>query len=344
MSRRVLVTGATGQDGRYLIDLLSSEGCEIHAQSRGTGPYPEISDSATWHCGELIDAQFLSYLTVDLKPDEIYNLAALSRPIRSWEEPKGTAEINALVPQTMCELLVKYNPGCRLFQASSSEIFGDLSTQSQTEDTACNPHSPYGIAKLYAHHVMGAYRRQYGLYSCSGILFNHESPYRSVSYVSQRIAYASAAIALGLRTTSAVDEFGRSVLSEGMLSLGNIAVRRDFGFAGDYVEAMRLMMRHTDPADYVIGTGQTHSIQEFCETAFAFVGLDWRDHVRVDAAMVRKIDSHFTCANPAKIQNRLGWRPRVTFKELVQMMVRAQTDRICSDLTKSAEASAKISG
>lgn len=326
----MLITGATGQDGRYLIELLRSEDCVIHAQTRGAPP--SALEGVHWHCGNLTDRQFLAYLAIELRPDEIYNLAALSRPLQSWQAPAETAEVNAVVPQSICQLLVDYNPRCRIFQASSSEIFGDCDSDWQDEDTSCYPRSPYGIAKLYAHHVISAYRRQYGLYACSGILFNHESPYRPVSYVSQKIAHAAAAIACGLRSTFAVDELGRPILSEGMLSLGNLAVRRDFGFAGDYVEAMRLIMRHADPADYVVGTGETHSIEEFCDTAFGSVGLDWRDHVRVDVNMVRKVDSQFTRANPTKIQKVLGWRPRVTFRELVTTMVRVQIEHLCSVL------------
>ncbi|WP_316172326.1 MULTISPECIES: GDP-mannose 4,6-dehydratase [unclassified Bradyrhizobium] len=328
MSRRVLITGATGQDGRYLIELLRGEDCEIHAQTRGQPP--QDPHGVVWHRGNLVDLEFLTFLCVELKPDEIYNLAAQSRPIRSWESPRDTTQINAIVPQSICELLVRYNPTARLFQATSSEIYGECMGEFQSEETACLPLTPYGIAKLYAHHAIGAFRRQYGLHASSGILFNHESPYRPVSFVSQKIAHGAAAIACGLDSTDAVDDLGFPIVKDGVLSLGNLAVRRDFGFARDYVEAMRLMVRHTTPGDYVVGTGLTHSIEEFCETAFAAVGLDWRDHVKVDSSMIRKTDSHFTCASAWKITRLLGWRPSVTFQELVTMMVRAQMDLLRS--------------
>jgi GDPmannose 4,6-dehydratase len=228
---------------------------------------------------------------------------------------------------------VRHLPHCRLFQATSSEIFGDCGDEYQDETSHCQPRSPYGIAKLYAHHAIGAYRRQYGLHACSGILFNHESPYRPLSFVSQKIAYAAAAVSCGLRDTSELDELGRPILSEGMLSLGDLTVRRDFGFAADYAEAMRLILRHPAPSDYVVGTGESHSIEELCKTAFATVGLDWQPYVRLDQGLIRKIDSHFTRANSTKIRNVIGWRPRVTFEELVGMMVRAQVEKLRSGVS-----------
>jgi GDPmannose 4,6-dehydratase len=322
LSKRVLVTGATGQDGHYLFELLRRDGCEILAQTRQPSPTPALG--VNWHSGDLTNAEFLEFLIVELRPDEIYNLAALSRPIQSWAAIRQTAELNAFVPQHICELLVRHLPHCRLFQATSSEIFGDCSDEYQDENSQCLPRSPYGIAKLFAHQTVGAYRRQYGLHACSGILFNHESPYRPLSFVSQKIAYAAAAASCGLRETPELDEFGRPILSGGVLSLGDLTVRRDFGFAADYAEAMRLVLRHPEPSDYVIGTGEAHSIEELCETAFAAVELDWRPYVRVDQSLIRKTDSHFTRANATRIRDSLGWRPRVNFKELVGIMVRSQ--------------------
>jgi GDPmannose 4,6-dehydratase len=338
LSKRVLVTGATGQDGRYLLDLLRHDGCDVQAQTRKTAA--AASDGVRWHCGELTDIQFLKYLIAELRPDEIYNFAALSRPHLSWEYPRETTDINADVPQTICELLVRHRPRCRLFQATSSEIFGDCSSEWQNEDTPCKPRSPYAISKLFAHHAIGAYRQQYGLHACSGILFNHESPYRPLAYVSQKIAYAAAAVSCGLRETRALDEQGRPILSEGILLLGDLTVRRDFGFAGDYVEAMCRILGHSEAKDYVVGTGETHSIQEFCEVAFASVNLDWRDHVRVDRSLIRKVDSHFTRADSSKIATEIGWRPRVTFKELVEMMVRAQISSLDSGAPQERDATA----
>jgi GDPmannose 4,6-dehydratase len=180
------------------------------------------------------------------------------------------------------------------------------------------------VAKLYAHRMIGAYRQQYGLYACSGIMFNHESPYRPLSFVSQKIAYAAAAASLGIVDSSELDERGRPILSAGKLLLGDLSVRRDFGFAGDYVEAMHLILQHPTPDDYVIGTGENHSIQEFCEFAFRSVGLDWTDYVSVDPKLIRKTDSHYTRANPAKLRGVSNWQPKTGFSELVSMMVQAQ--------------------
>jgi GDPmannose 4,6-dehydratase len=297
-----------------------------------------------WFRGDLTDPHFLKYMVVELQPDEIYNLAALSRPILSWEAPQETAEINALVPQRICDLLVTYRPQCRLFQATSSEIFGDCASEWQDEATPCRPRSPYGIAKLFAHHVIGAYRRRYGLHACSGILFNHESPHRPISFVSQKIAYAAAAVSCGMRDTPALDERGQPILSAGVLSLGDLTVRRDFGFAGDYAEAMHRILAYPTPDDYVVGTGETHSIEEFCQAAFSSVGLDWRAHVSVDSNLMRKIDSHFTRANFAKLREAIGWRPRLSFEELVAGMVKAQVALIQGEDVPSESERSSMTG
>lgn len=326
--KKILVTGASGQDGYYLIKLLHRQGCVVHAQSRRL-PQPGLhQDETCWHVGDLADRDFLDSLVSSVMPDEIYNLAAISRPILSWGLPRETAEINGLVPQDLCELLLKHKPGCRLFQASSSEIFGDGADRIQNEQTPCVPKSPYGVAKLYAHRVIGAYRAQYGLHASTGIMFNHESPRRPLSFVSQKIAYAAAAVSLGLTETSETDERGRPILLDGKMALGDLSVRRDFGFAGDYVEAMRLIVQHRAADDYVIGTGEDHSIEEFCDRAFSLVGRKWTEHVSSDPGLIRRVDSHYTRADTAKIRSTLNWQPKVAFNELVAMMVKAQIDFI----------------
>lgn len=320
----VLITGASGQDGYYLINLLRRQGCAVHAQSRGQ-VHPNLhQDGTSWHVGDPADRDFLESLITTVMPDEIYNLAAVSRPIQSWGAPRETADVNALVPQDICELLLKHKPECRLFQASSSEIFGDAAHHAQNEQTSCVPKSPYGAAKLYAHRIVGAYRAQYGLHVSTGILFNHESPKRPLSYVSQKIAYAAAAVSLGLSETPETDERGRPILLDGKMTLGDLSVRRDFGFAGDYVEAMRLIVKHPNADDYVIGTGQDHSIEDFCHQAFSLIGRKWTDHVVVDPELIRKVDSRYTRADTAKIRSVLNWRPSVDFQALVSMMVKAQ--------------------
>ena len=244
--------------------------------------------------------------------------------------------MNALVPQNICELLRRVHPGCRLFQATSSEIFGDDAGESQNEQTPCHPSSPYAIAKLYAHQMVGAYRRNYGLHVSSGIMFNHESPRRPLSFVSQKIAHAAAALALGLTQTAEKDERGRPILLDGQVHLGDIDVRRDFGFAGDYVEVMHLMLQSDVPDDYVIGTGECHSIAEICDVAFSCVGRKWEEHVVVDPALRRKIDTRFSRADPSKLKSRFGWMPRTKFKDLIALMVDARTNYLKSAAVSSA--------
>jgi len=314
--------------------LVRGQGCEIHAQAR-SAPSPEHHrGNVQWHIGELTDRAFLETLISRVRPSEIYNLAAVSRPALSWQIPEETVQLNAVVPQRICELVLAHAPGCRLFQASSSDIFGNSAAAAQNETAPCAPNTPYGVAKLYAHHIIGAYRAQHGLHACAGILFNHDSPRRPLSFVSQKIAYAAAAVSLGLTDAPELDERGQPILSGGRVRLGDISVRRDFGFAGDVVKAMQLVLRHPVPGDYVIGTGQDHSIEEFCSTAFGLSGRNWSDHVSVDPDLVRKADSHYSRADISRIRSVLHWQPTVGFKDLVSMMVQAQAESIKAALAK----------
>ena len=302
-----------------MIELLREKGYVVHAQSR------QVSDAADgevcWHAGDISDANFLTCLIDGIAPDEIYNLAAITRPNLSWQYPEQTALVNALVPQRICQMLADRKSSCRLFQASTSEMFDGASGQAQSEATPFNPQSPYGISKSYAHYTVAAFRAQRGLHASCGILFNHESPRRPLGFVSQKIAHAVAAISIGLRETREVDERGRPIVSDGKLHLGNIHTRRDFGYAGDVAEAMHLIVASDLPDDYVIGTGESHSIAEFCASAFQYVGLNWEDHVVIDAALVRAVDTAFTEADTSRLRSRLGWKPKVSFDGLVEMMV-----------------------
>jgi GDPmannose 4,6-dehydratase len=319
--RRAIVTGGGGQDGWYLIELLLSRGYEVFAHSRQPADPALHGGKVVWYIGHLTEGNFLEQMLTAVNPHEIYNLAAVSRPALSWSIAVETALLNALVPQRICEFIRREQPTCRLFQASSSEIYGDTPSQLQDEDTRANPGSPYGISKAYAHQIIGAYRHQYGLHLSSGILFNHESPRRPLNFVSQKIAHAAAAASLGLTETRELDERGRPILSDGKLYLGDITIRRDFGFAGDFVDAMHLMVTNDTPSDYAVGTGHAHSIAEFCEAAFKVGGLDWKKYVAVDRTLLRKVDSHFTLADPSKLKSQLGWQPKVDFPALVEMMV-----------------------
>jgi GDPmannose 4,6-dehydratase len=321
VKKRALVTGGAGQDGWYLIELLLSRGYDVVAQSRHPVDPTIHYGRVLWHAGDLTNEAFLNHILEASKPNEIYNLAAVSRPALSWDIPIETTMLNGLVPVRICEFIRRKSPTTRLFQASSSEIYGDSTAELQDEQTRANPKSPYGISKAYAHQTISAYRQQYGLPLSCGILFNYESPRRPLSFVSQKIAHAAAAVTLGLTETRELDERGKPVLHQGKLLLGDISVRRDFGFAGDVVEAMHLIVQCEEPSDFVVGTGYAHSIAEFCKAAFGFGGLDWSKFVVVDPSLLRKVDSHFTKADPSKLRSMTGWRPKVDFRTLVEMMV-----------------------
>jgi GDPmannose 4,6-dehydratase len=321
MGRRALVTGGTGQDGWYLIEFLLARDYEVHAQSRRAQSADRHRGTVRWHVGDIADLVFPQDLIAAVLPDEIYNLASVSRPVLSWQIPNETANVNALVPQRICEAVLKLRPSCHIYQATSSEIFGDMTVTPQNETTPCCPQTPYGIAKLYAHQTIMAYRRQYGIHASSGVMFNHESPRRPLSYVSQKIAHAAAALSIGLSETKEQDERGHPILCGGQLRLGNLDVRRDFGFAGDYVEVMHMMLQSEVADDYVIGTGESHSIRELCEIAFRHVGRDWRDHVVVDRELFRNVDCHHTVADSSKAFTRFSWRPKTAFVDLVAQMV-----------------------
>ena len=333
LAKRALVTGGAGQDGSYLIDLLLTRGYEVHAQSR----QPQRDDRAnmTWHTGDLTDRGFLENLIKTTEADEIYNLAAASHTQTSWDKPIEAAQcFNAFVPQQICELIRLHSRKSRFFQASSAAIYGDSASSLQNEATLFDPRTPYGIAKYYAHRLVGAYREKYGLHLTSGILFNHESPRRPLSFVSQKIAHAAAAVHLGLTETKEKDEFGDPLLSNGKVKLGNLEVRRDFGFAGDYAVAIHAVLQGAAADDYVIGTGESHSIKEFCKAAFEVVGLNWEDHVIQDQSRARSIDASVICANASKLRSQLGWRPTMSFNDLVKLMVEHRIEAIRSGALK----------
>lgn len=328
MAKRALVTGGAGQDGSYLIDLLLAHGYEVHAQSRRQ--QRDDRTGVTWHTGDLTDPVFLENLIKSAEADEIYNLAAASHTQMVWDEPIEAAQLNALVPQQICELIRQHSRESRLFQASSAAIYGDSASNTQNETTPCDPRTPYGIAKFYAHRLVGAYREKYGLHLTSGILFNHESPRRPLSFVSQKIAHAAAAVHLGLTETKEKDEFGDPLLSNGKVKLGNLDAKRDFGFAGDYAEAIYAVLQSAIADDYVIGTGECHSIREFCKAAFEVVGLNWENHVTQDQSRIRSIDASIICADASKLRNQFGWQPTMTFNGLVKLMVEHRIEAIRS--------------
>ncbi|MFN2566793.1 MAG: GDP-mannose 4,6-dehydratase [Gemmatimonadaceae bacterium] len=312
-----LVTGVTGQDGSYLAEFLLAKGYRVVGVVRrsSTTPYERIAhlvDRIDLVSADLLDQTSLTDVVTECRPDEIYNLAAQSFVQTSWNQPVLTGEFTALGVTRMLEAMKKAAPRARFYQASSSEMFGKVHESPQRETTPFYPRSPYGVAKVYGHWITVNYRESFGMYAVSGILFNHESPRRGLEFVTRKVTDGVARIKRGLQSE---------------LRLGNLEARRDWGFAGDYVEAMWLMLQQDAPDDYVIGTGHTCSVRDLCEAAFGAVGLDYRDHVVQDPRFFRPAEVDLLVADPSKAAARLGWRPKVSFQELVGMMVEADLAR-----------------
>jgi GDPmannose 4,6-dehydratase len=312
-SKKALITGVTGQDGSYLAEFLLSQGYDVLGMVRRTSTVNfdrirHIQDKITIVPGDLLDQMSMLDILREHRPEEIYNLAAQSFVPTSWKQPVLTGEFTALGVTRMLEAVRIMGPEIRFYQASSSEMFGQVREVPQTENTPFYPRSPYGVAKVYAHWITVNYRESYNLFACSGILFNHESPRRGLEFVTHKVTYGAARIKLGLD-----DE----------LRLGNVDARRDWGYAGDYVQAMWLMLQQDQPDDYVIATGQTHSVQRLCEVAFGHLGLDWRKYVVSDPKFIRPAEVDMLVGDASKAHARLGWEPSVTFEDLIQMMVDA---------------------
>ncbi len=316
VKRRALITGITGQDGSYLAEFLLEKGYEVIGLVRRTSTVTftrihHIQDKVTLVSGDLLDQGSLIATLRDHRPHEIYNLAAQSFVPASWQQPVFTGEVTALGVTRVLEAVRTVDPNIRFYQASSSEMFGKVREVPQRETTPFYPRSPYGVAKVYGHWITVNYRESYDLFACSGILFNHESPRRGLEFVTRKVTYQVAKIKLGMAK---------------QLALGNLDSKRDWGFAGDYVRAMWLMLQQDEPDDYVVGTGETHAVQELCEVAFAHVGLNWRDYVVQDPRFMRPAEVDLLVSDPSKAKARLGWKPDVTFKGLIEMMVDADLE------------------
>ncbi len=315
---RALVTGVTGQDGSYLAEFLLAKGYEVFGMVRRTShdSYERIEpflDSIRVVTADLLDQHSLTEVIRGVMPDEVYNLAAQSYVPTSFSQPVLTGEFTALGVTRILEAVRLGCPTAKFYQASSSEMFGKVQETPQNERTPFYPRSPYGVAKLYGHWITVNYRESYGLHAVSGILFNHESPRRGIEFVTRKISDGVARIKLGRAKE---------------LRLGNLEAKRDWGFAGDYVDAMWRMLQQPEPRDYVIGTGRTHSVRELVELAFGHVGLDWRDHVVTDPAHMRPAEVDLLIADPSRAAAELGWTPRVSFADLVRMMVDADLQRL----------------
>ncbi len=316
--KRALITGIGGQDGSYLAELLLELDYRVVGVVRpGAPPYENLEPIADRI--ELVEADLLNQTSLAqavraARPAEVYNLASPSFVPASWEEPVQTAEFAAVGATSLLEAIRLVDPGIRFYQASSSEIFGDPAEVPQTEATPLAPVTPYGVAKAYAHFSARSYRHRYGLFACSGILYNHESPRRPLKFLPRKVAYGAAAISLGL---------------DHELVLGDLDARRDWGYAGDYVRAMHLMLKQDEPDDYVIASGEIHSVRELVQCAFAYVGLDWQKFVRVDPMLQRgPAELHRLVGNPAKARSKLGWEADVDFTELVQLLVDADLETL----------------
>jgi GDPmannose 4,6-dehydratase len=322
MSNRAVITGITGQDGSYLAELLLSKGYDVVGVVRRSSA-PNLSriehllDRITLRPGDLLDQLSLIRLISDVRPREFYNLAAMSFVPASWDQPMLTGEFNAQGVTRVLEAIRHVDTSIRLYQASSSEMFGKVREVPQTELTPFYPRSPYGVSKVYGHYITVNYRESYDLFACSGILFNHESPRRGVEFVTRKVTDGVARIKLGLADS---------------LKLGNLDAARDWGFAGDYVRAMWLMLQQPRADDYVIATGVSHTVRELVQIAFERVGLSWEKHVKIDPALLRPAEVDHLIGDASKARRQLGWTPEVDFRQLVGMMVDADLERLASSV------------
>jgi len=318
--KRALITGITGQDGSYLAEFLLEKKYEVYGMVRrsSTINYERIShiqDQVRLVQGDLLDQNSLIEALRASEPDEVYNLGAQSFVPTSWNQPVLTGEFTALGVTRMLEAVRTVNSQIRFYQASSSEMFGKIRESPQNEKTPFYPRSPYGVAKVYGHWITINYRESYGMFCCSGILFNHESPRRGLEFVSRKVTHAASRIKLGLQKK---------------LMMGNLDSRRDWGYAGDYVEAMWLMLQQNEPDDYVVATGASHSVEDLVRIAFGYLGLDWKEYVETDPKLIRPAEVDVLLGDPSKAKLKLGWRPSVGFEELVKMMVDEDYKRLAS--------------
>lgn len=317
MMKKALITGITGQDGSYLAEFLLKQGYKVYGLKRRTATpndmnIAHIKDQVTFIPGDLRDLASLIDAVREAQPDEIYNLAAQSYVADSWAQPIFTGEVTAMGALNMLEAVRLVKPDVRFYQASSSEMFGKVVETPQKETTPFYPRSPYGVAKVYGHWITINFRESYDLFTCSGILFNHESPRRGMEFVTRKITDGVAKIKCG---------------KQNELRLGNLDAKRDWGFAGDYVQAMWLMLQQSQPDDFVIASGETHTVREFVRVAFDHVGLDWQDYVVQDPKFMRPAEVDLLLGDASKAQKQLGWQPSTSFEELIQMMVESDIDR-----------------
>jgi GDPmannose 4,6-dehydratase len=330
---RALITGITGQDGVLLAENLLAKGYEVvgfgrRASVLARGDLHGLYKRITVFYGDATDSVDLADALLNHQPDELYNLAAQSAPGASWAQSLETGEITAMGAHRLFNAVRRFAPRCRVYHASSSEMFGAVLESPQRETTPFNPANPYAVAKVYAHQMAHVYRRSYGLFIACGILFNHESPLRRMNFLTQKVAYGAACAKLGIGTSPQLNEEGEPVVSGGKLALGNLDAARDWGHARDYVEAMWRMTQHATPEDYVIGTGRLRTVRDLCEAAYGYVGKDWREHVTTDPRFLRPSETGATVADASKARRELGWAPTITFEAMLAEMVDAQVSAL----------------
>lgn len=326
MKKTALITGVTGQDGSYLAEFLLEKNYSVVGLSKNSrfiqsDNINHLHGKIAYVFGDLSDYASIYSAITQIKPDEVYNLASQSYPGESWNLAIETAKTNGLGAHLLFDTVRQIKPDCRIYQASSSEIFGEVIESPQNENTPFNPINPYAAAKLYAHNIAKIYRKSYNMFIGCGILFNHESPRRGMHFITQKVTYAAACIKLGIQNSSLLNERGEPIVKNGILSLGNLDAKRDWGFARDYVQAMWLMLQQEKPDDFVIGTGQIRTIRQLCETAFSYAGLDWQKYVQVDPFLARLTETGPTVADTTKAKTILGWESSTSFDELISLMV-----------------------
>ncbi len=331
--KRALITGITGQDGSFLAEVLLEKGYEVFGLARRDTWYRQnnashLAGRIQIILGNMAEGIDISSAVQESRPDEIYNLASQSRPGESWARAPETLLINGLGAIRLFEAVRHNCPQCRVYHASSSEMYGQALVAPQDEGTPFNPVNPYAAAKIYAYQMSRIYRDSYKLYIANGILFNHESERRPLHFVTQKVAYGAACASLGIADSPDLNEMGRPIVQGGKLALGNLDIARDWGYAGDFVRAMWMILQQDQPDDFVIGTGVLHTLRDLCEVAYRCVDRDWRDSVFSDPALVRPLESGQTLADPGKARRVLGWQPTVSFEDMVRRMVAAQASRL----------------
>jgi len=338
--KKALITGITGQDGSYLAEFLLRKGYKVYGIIRDLSnvKYPNIANiqsKVKLSYADLLDSSSLNKVIKQVKPDEVYNLASQSVPATSFFQPIHTSKITGLGALRVYQAVKEGYPGAKIYQASSSEMYGWVRETPQNENTPFNPANPYAAAKLFAHAMAKVFRESYGMFISCGILFNHGSPRRDLHFVEQKIAYSASCAKLGIKTSKHLNEKGEPIVKNGKVAMGNLNAKRDLGYAGDYVEAIWKTLQQTKPDDYVVGTGHSHTIKQLCKTAYSSVGLDWKDYVSVDKDLIRPTETGPLIADISKAKKKLKWQPKHSYKDLMEMQIEENLKRLRKQVNKS---------